>query len=78
MATFEPIRDEPDLKCQMCGFFKANLYMVENHTAYPNCGDQSCMSSWYWDHPIALREMEALVYQDYIPTEQDRTEGIEL
>jgi hypothetical protein len=66
-TEFHPIKDEPDLKCQMCGYFNANIYLFENNTAYPNCGDQTCVSAWYWDHPIALRAMERLIYNETPP-----------
>lgn len=65
MTHFRPIADEPDLKCQMCNYYPANLYLFENLTAYPNCGDQTCLSSWYWDHPIALMEVERMIQEDY-------------
>ena len=71
MATFQPIKDEPDLKCLECNYFKANFYMYENNTVYPNCGDQSCMSSFYWTHQMALREMEKDMYDMYLPTSND-------
>lgn len=46
-------------KCPMCNYFPANLWLFDNNTAYPNCGDQTCMSAFMWDHPGLLDRLMA-------------------